>query len=137
MESFLCANRITNDIRAGYDECAAACMQQSCVQEQFEVMTSEAIFSESFLNLMSEPLNMSHLDVKHNLVGFEVYYRDMAEELVNNTIAYGPFDLFCDIGGALGLMLGASIATVVESFDFFVRYRYGKLRILRQTESQL
>ncbi len=86
---------------------------------------------------MSEPLNMSHLDVKHNLVGFEVYYRDMAEELVNNTIAYGPFDLFCDIGGALGLMLGASIATVVESFDFFVRYRYGKLRILRQTESQL
>ncbi len=62
--------------------------------------------------------------VKDNLLGFEVYYRDMVEEQIINEIAYNPIDLFCDIGGALGLILGASISTVLEFIDYCIRQKY-------------
>ena len=55
---------------------------------------------------MAVRMNLPRDQVQDNLLAFEVYYRDMVEEQIINEIAYNPFDLFCDIGGALGLILG-------------------------------
>ncbi len=121
-----CASAITKDIRAGFDECAASCRRTACTEEEFDLMTSEAPFSQYFLSNKADLLNMTLAQVEKNLVGFEVYFSQMTEKHIQNVKAYGPFDLFCDIGGALGLLLGASIATVLECADFFLRHQYVK-----------
>ena len=125
VETSFCASRINTDIRRGYDECAGSYERQACIEEEYELMTSDVPFSQNVLVESAEPLNMTEQRVRNDhMVGFEVHYRDMAENQINNTKAYSPFGLFCNIRGALELILGASIATVLECIDFCPRQRY-------------
>ena len=49
------------------------------------------------------------------------HFNDMYYEDVQATAAYPLTALMSDIGGAFGFMLGSTILTVVEFFDFLVR----------------
>jgi hypothetical protein len=39
---------------------------------------------------------------------------------VEKQLGYTLLQLFCDVGGAFGLLLGASLLTLLEIVDFFV-----------------
>ena len=118
-----CALPVYYDIREGYDDCAAKCEIESCEQEGFEIMTSEATFSRVYLQRISRDMNMTLRKARENLLGVEVFYREMKVEAMENTVGYSGIQLFCDIGGAMGLILGASLATVLEFIDVLFRDR--------------
>ena len=119
-----CALPVYYDIREGYDECAAKCEIESCAQDGFDIMTSEAAFSRVYLQQISGDMNMTLRKARENLLGVEVFYREMKVESLENTIGYSGIELFCDIGGAMGLILGASLATVLEFIDVLFRDRW-------------
>jgi Amiloride-sensitive sodium channel len=64
----------------------------------------------------------------------QVYFTDLKYTKVEASAAYTFLALLCDIGGALGLILGSTLLTVVELMDIAasVAARYWALRCTRQ-----
>ncbi|XP_064643335.1 uncharacterized protein LOC135497392 isoform X2 [Lineus longissimus] len=56
---------------------------------------------------------------KENFLQMDVFYRKLSYELVEQQKAYDIFALLCDIGGSMGLFVGASALTVFEVIDVF------------------
>ena len=54
-----------------------------------------------------------------NSFNFDVIFLDqeMTYDDINEDLAYTEIPLLCDIGGAVGLMLGASVLTFVEVLE--------------------
>ena len=50
----------------------------------------------------------------------QVYLTSMTLETVEKQLGYTLLQLFCDVGGAFGLLLGASLLTILEIVDFIV-----------------
>jgi len=59
-------------------------------------------------------------DIYRDIAVLEMYFSEIAYEEITTIEAYDLFSLVCDIGGALGLMLGATIITLFEILDFFI-----------------
>ena len=79
-------------------------------------------------------MNISLNEPQENFLGVEVFYGDMKEEYIHNTIAYTGIELFCDIGRAMGLILGASLATGLEFVDRSIIFR-DRLRAWNKSSS--
>ena len=91
-----------------------------CTEEFFYTSLSSAMLSETYLDSLATRIGESADYWRKNLVGFEVFYSDMVEEVVTHTEAYTLLSLLCDIGGALGLVLGSSVLTLFQVVDFCV-----------------
>lgn len=50
----------------------------------------------------------------------ELFFSQLTYVDIQTIPAYSAFRLFCDIGGALGLILGASVLSVCEVLQLFV-----------------
>ena len=50
----------------------------------------------------------------------EVYYSELKYTYVESEAAYTSLALMCDIGGALGLILGSTMLTLCELADFLL-----------------
>ena len=50
----------------------------------------------------------------------KVYYSDLKYTYIESEAAYTSLALMCDIGGALGLILGSTMLTVCELADFLL-----------------
>ncbi|XP_071520525.1 acid-sensing ion channel 1B-like [Panulirus ornatus] len=48
-----------------------------------------------------------------------VFFQDLTYDEVSEEIAYDAIALLCDIGGTLGLLLGASVLTIIEFLEVF------------------
>lgn len=59
----------------------------------------------------------------------EVYFDKLTHEEVVSVPAYGLLALLCDIGGALGLILGSTILTFFEVLDFGLVSLYDFLKL--------
>ena len=64
--------------------------------------------------------------VEEDLVSFNVFFADLYSDHAETIISYGPRLLVADIGGTLGLFLGASIISFMEILVLF----YDELKIL-------
>jgi len=62
-----------------------------------------------------------------------VYYPDMTYTEAHNKEEYLFLDLLCDIGGALSLLLGATLLTVYEAGEFLLLFArdYLHLRLVK------
>lgn len=49
-----------------------------------------------------------------------VFFQDLTFDEVSEEIAYGMIALLCDIGGTLGLLLGASVLTFMEFLEVVI-----------------
>lgn len=58
--------------------------------------------------------------VRRDYGELEIYFDELLHEQVTTVPAYNILALFCDIGGALGLILGSTVLTLFELFDFFI-----------------
>ena len=68
----------------------------------------------------------------HSLAQIDIYYGEIAKNIVNAQPSYPIIQLFCDFGGALGLVLGSTFLTVAEVADFFVFTCYKRRLELRK-----
>ena len=66
--------------------------------------------------------------VKENIVAIKIYFREIKVRYVKQNVSYSMFSLFSDIGGSIGLLLGASILSLLEIFDYWVIYFFRKFR---------
>ena len=55
-----------------------------------------------------------HRFARENFVAVNVFLHKMNVELWRQEPTYSIWSLFCDVGGALGLFLGASLLTIIE-----------------------
>lgn len=57
-----------------------------------------------------------------------IYYEDRQVSRMIQESAYSGLTLAADIGGALGLILGSTLMTVVEIFDFVIVSLHRKMK---------
>lgn len=63
-----------------------------------------------------------------NFLQVDVFYKEMSYEKVDQQVAFEALSLFSEIGGFLGLLLGASLLTVCELLDFLVMTLLAKIK---------
>ncbi|XP_069114351.1 uncharacterized protein [Argopecten irradians] len=64
--------------------------------------------------------------IKNNVLKLDIFYRQMSYEEINQQEAYDLFALLCDIGGSMGLFLGASVLSIVEVWDLILVQIFAK-----------
>ena len=57
---------------------------------------------------------------RDNYVLVDIYFNELKYNRLVQREAFGLLSLLGEVGGFLGLLLGASILTVCEFFDFFI-----------------
>ena len=62
----------------------------------------------------------SYEDIKNNYLHVHIYFNTFDEKIIKETKAMTVEDVFSNIGGALGLCVGASLITWIEFMDLFV-----------------
>ncbi|XP_052769455.1 acid-sensing ion channel 4-B-like isoform X2 [Mya arenaria] len=58
--------------------------------------------------------------MKENFLQIDIFYRQLSYEYINQQKAYDFFALISDVGGAMGLFIGASLLTILEIIDLFL-----------------
>ncbi len=58
----------------------------------------------------------------------DIFYQDLSFEIIEQNIAFEFLSLLSEIGGFLGLLLGASVLTVCEMVDFITLMLVSKMK---------
>ncbi|XP_046584885.1 acid-sensing ion channel 3-like [Haliotis rubra] len=104
-------------------DCEKSC-PGPCSTFIYDTTPSAAPLSEYFLEEYSHYKGHNASYWRKNFVELEIYLTSMSYQYIEKRLSYTLLDLLCDVGGALGLLLGASFLTVLEIIDFvFVRTR--------------
>src|SRR6218665_2110719 len=87
---------------------------------------STSPLSEHFLRYMSQRSefkgrNLTMSKLNKELVFLDIFYSQLNYVDIQTTPAYDLLTLVCDVGGALGLILGGTLLTVVEFVQLFVQ----------------
>lgn len=101
---------------------ADACpCQRQCHQRAYQYTISQAEFSEYFADFITTYTfnNTFGTDfLRRNYVILEIFYSELTYEDIQTLASYDILSLLCDIGGALGLILGSTVLTLFEILDF-------------------
>ena len=65
-------------------------------------------------------LTLAYVNFRKNFLNLDIYYNQLTVEEVVQQPAFAFLSLLGEIGGFLGLLLGASVLTVCEIFDFII-----------------
>ena len=65
--------------------------------------------------------------VKENVAFVELFLSSKGETLIHHREAYGLYPLLCDVGGAMGLFVGASLLTTFELIDAILHHACKKI----------
>ena len=65
---------------------------------------------------------------RENFMQVDIFYRELTYEVIEQHIAFEFLSLLSEIGGFLGLLLGASVLTVCELVDYISLQIYKRLR---------
>lgn len=57
----------------------------------------------------------------------KIYYEDMTYERIEENLSYGIVSLLCDIGGNLGLFLGACVISIFEIVEIIAVFVINKI----------
>lgn len=66
---------------------------------------------------------------RENFIKIDIFYKELSYEEVTQQIGFGVMSLFSEIGGLLGLLLGASVLTVGELIDFLILLIVRRVRV--------
>ena len=59
----------------------------------------------------------------------QIFYSEMRYTKVETKVAYSGLALLCDIGGSLGLILGATMLTMCELIDFLLQLAGDRIKV--------
>ncbi|XP_061194680.1 FMRFamide-activated amiloride-sensitive sodium channel-like [Saccostrea echinata] len=111
-------------------ECATPCSQtlyRSTICGR--VWPKESFLEKELLNTQCEQSNYSYCDMylgeknsafKDNFLKLVIYYEDMNYEEISEEPSYDGFRFLSDLGGAMGLFLGASLLSFLELVQLMV-----------------
>ena len=68
---------------------------------------------------------------RNNFIQVDIFYQELSYEEIEQNIAFEFLSLLSEIGGFLGLLLGASILTVCELVDYLT------ITLLRKCSAKL
>jgi hypothetical protein len=96
-------------------------------------------FQTAYNNLFNKELN-DYLNnfafgtkfVQENFAQVNVFLHKMNIEIWHQDSTYSIWSLFCDVGGALGLFLGASLLTIIELIYLCFQYGFCKPKNLKK-----
>ena len=70
-------------------------------------------------------------EIMQNMINLKVYFPSLQVTKVKQVAAYTFVELISNLGGQLGLFLGASLLTITEFFDYICRLCYYKLKTIK------
>ncbi|XP_054755433.2 acid-sensing ion channel 2-like [Lytechinus pictus] len=117
----------------------AAHCQRACYIEDFQ-MTMSYLRAPGKVESqkLQEQFNWTENDVMRNIAELEIYFVDMNEHRTKSVAAYSLADLWGDLGGIIGVHMGASLLTLFEFLDYtfveqihtvlYIRFFWGKLK---------
>ena len=73
---------------------------------------------------------------RENFIKVDIFYKDLSYEEVKQQVGFQVMSLFSELGGLLGLLLGASILTVCELIDFLAVFLARRFRAQRDPLNQ-
>ncbi|XP_013390239.1 acid-sensing ion channel 4-like [Lingula anatina] len=103
------------------DEKAAALncdCSEPCSGVSYQHGVTHSRISDSYANYSATITGKSPEYVRSNYVILKVYYSDLSYQETIQSASYPFLTLLADIGGALGLVLGMTMMTLVEVVDF-------------------
>ena len=115
-----------------YDQCNC---QRPCETTEYEYQVT---------TLDYPVLNSNQYGERGHLISMYVYFKKMEYTLIEQAPAKSPMDLLADIGGQLGLCLGASILTMCEIVEcvgkiisnrFKAKFLNQKVKVIRVNTS--
>ncbi|XP_035682884.1 acid-sensing ion channel 5-like [Branchiostoma floridae] len=77
--------------------------------------------SSSTKEFYTEYFNMTEEQLKDNIVLLDIYYQQLNLQTVQQRRAISTNALLGDLGGQLGLFLGASVITIIEFLEFLLK----------------
>nr|KAG5696218.1 hypothetical protein BaRGS_021703 [Batillaria attramentaria] len=114
------ASEVAREIREDYDN------YRKMFDFRYLVGNADSKFLKSLEDLMNEmeryiELSVIEIDfIRENILQLDVFYREKSYEQITQQEAYDIFALFCDIGGSMGLFVGASVMSIGELLDLFL-----------------
>ena len=102
--------------------CSKSC-PPPCSKNYYEIVVSSSEISSRHAQALAEELPVTAEYLLQNHILMEFYLTDSFAEVISSVSAYDLWDLLSDIGGVMGLFLGASI------FSFFAFFKATVLRI--------
>ncbi|XP_072039850.1 acid-sensing ion channel 1B-like [Amphiura filiformis] len=94
---------------------------ESCSSANYGARTSIAYYpNEHFMSQITATLNQSEEFIRNNYLDLRIFFEELSFNSVKQIEAYPWTSLISDIGGTMGLMVGMSLITVVEVFDFLL-----------------
>ncbi|OWF42348.1 Acid-sensing ion channel 1 [Mizuhopecten yessoensis] len=116
------------EIRSAFSEIRNMC-QMSQIVDNKDALFLDAL--EAFIvdaRAFKESIIIDSDFIKNNFLQLDIFYRQMSYEEINQQEAYDIFALLCDIGGSMGLFLGASVLSIVEVWDLILVQILAKTR---------
>ena len=99
-----------------YTECNC---QQSCNEITYATSVSAAPASEFTLDYLARTSSNRSKDwYRKNFAVLRIYFEDISVFSITHQKAYNGFALMSDIGGALSLVLGATVLSILEFLHF-------------------
>ncbi|CAD5124750.1 DgyrCDS13017 [Dimorphilus gyrociliatus] len=87
----------------------------------YQSSISGSPISDYYLQVINKDQpSLTAAEVDKNIVIVSIYFSSMISEEVTESAAYSWLALMSDVGGAFGLILGATFLTLVELIDFLV-----------------
>ena len=72
---------------------------------------------------------------RENFLQLDIFYQDMSYIVMANQEAFGLLSLLGEVGGFLGLQLGASVITVCELLDYVLLHAIRRCACCRKKDS--
>ncbi|XP_061183628.1 uncharacterized protein LOC133191897 [Saccostrea echinata] len=128
---------IEGNLIENYTSVAESMQFSVCVNGSDSVLLSTLQDFVDEMTSYKDSLKIDSSFIKDNFLQVDIFYRQMSYEEIHQQEAYGMFSLWCDIGGTMGLFLGASFLSVVEIVDFILTHTtYQKKENKDQTKKQ-
>eukprot|EP00112_Aurelia_sp_Birch-Aquarium-sp1_P020292 Seg5197.3 transcript_id=Seg5197.3/GoldUCD/mRNA.D3Y31 product="Acid-sensing ion channel 4-A" protein_id=Seg5197.3/GoldUCD/D3Y31 len=98
--------------------------RQPCKEQKYKLTVSTAVWpSNDNVDYICSLVNHDRIDlgqncskevIKENVLRLEVYFKDFNVESIKSSPAYGDAQFMSDLGGSLGLWIGASVYSLFE-----------------------
>ncbi|KAL8564936.1 hypothetical protein ACOMHN_019839 [Nucella lapillus] len=109
-------------VHGNYSQYRAADIRDVIKNYDDEFLTSLTVMVASMQQFLDDG-EINTKFIRNNFLRLNIFYRELNYEQITQQEAYDIFALLCDIGGSMGLFLGASVMTIFEFLDLFVFQR--------------
>ncbi|XP_061184361.1 acid-sensing ion channel 1B-like [Saccostrea echinata] len=96
--------------------------QRPCYKHEYKTSISYARFMSDFMYqyFVGRGILLSPSYAKDNYIELKIYYDSLIETVVTEVPEFNIFEMLSNIGGLMGIFLGASLLSVVELVEFFL-----------------